>query len=324
MMHVYIGYRNLPQYAAAQGAMGGVPTNPDDRLTTVQDDIYLLTYGGRDYAVTPERAAEFIDDVLSKTTSQRRGFFPLATSYNGKDTAAVIEISHDRGYSYYDMDADELHAMLAELKDGSGAPLDQRGLINHCYPNPVLPEGDYRIKSIYHQIYYLPSNRPVSVIDTFKPDKKTSHFWMHENDAHVTIREGDEELSYDVPMALISEIKEMVRTLCADPAEAYVENGNWESYVYFGEKGDKRIFTSPDKTLELLKNIASKSTLVESKKVQPAGGMAMPMSGFMNMSGLNGPAAGVQSPAVPDSDKCSCCGAPRTGGKFCTECGREF
>ena len=227
--------------------------------------------------------------------------------------------------------------MLTALKDESGAPLDQRGLINYCYQSPVLPEGDFRLNSIYHQIYVRPDNTPVSVIQTVKPDKRTSSFWIHNDEAHVEIREENNIKNvYDVPAELMPEIIAKVRELCADPAEAYVEDGKWESYVYFGEDGDERIFTSPDNTLVLLKDIASKSVFKESKEVTGLsyyGGTAS-RNAFANMMfmGLNGmpgqtpvaPAPQPFPPAANNGDKCIYCGAPRNGNKFCTECGGEF
>ena len=94
-----------------------------------------------------------------------------------------------------------------------------------------------------------------------------------------------------MPAGLISEIRSEVRELCKEPAEAYVENGSWEAFVNFGGKGD-RIFTDPEKTLALLKNIASKSVLKE--KGQPV---------LLN---------------------CPVCGASRIGSRFCPECGAKL
>ena len=58
-----------------------------------------------------------------------------------------------------------------------------------------------------------------------------------------------------IPSGLIPEIKSKVRELCREPAEAYVENGDWEGYIRFN-KNEEMIFTDPDKTLALLKEIA--------------------------------------------------------------------
>ena len=59
-MSVYIGYRNLPGYLSAQGAFGGTPVNPDQRLSTVKSGVYLLTIGGLDYAVSNERGVSSV------------------------------------------------------------------------------------------------------------------------------------------------------------------------------------------------------------------------------------------------------------------------
>ena len=92
-----------------------------------------------------------------------------------------------------------------------------------------------------------------------------------------------------MPAGLISEIRSEVRELCKEPAEAYVENGSWEAFVNFGGKGD-RIFTDPDKTLALLKSIASKGVLKE------------------------------KAPLL----KCPVCGAARIESRFCQECGAKL
>ena len=145
-------------------------------------------------------------------------------------------------------------------------------------------------------------------------------------------------MSYDVPAELIPEIKAKVRALCEDPAEAYVEDGAFEAFVKFGEDGEKKIFTKPDETLALLKEIASKSVFKESEEVKDRTfyGGASSMFAFQNlgMSGLNmmqaQQAAQEQNPMpapapVPDDiERCVYCGAPRNGHKFCTECGGEF
>jgi len=357
-MYVYIGYRNLPEYLSQQNQCGGTSGNTDHRLTTAKSGVYILTFGGQNYAVSTERAEKFTEEVLSKCTDKHRGFFPLEPSYNGKKYAAVIEIHKDRDIAYYDMDEEVLLQMLTALKDESGDPLDQRGLINYCYKSPVLPEGDFELKSIFHQIYVRPDNTPVSVMQTVKPDKRTSSFWIYKDEAHVEIREENNIKNvYDVPAELIPEIMEKVRELCKDPAEAYVEDGEWESYVRFGEDGEERIFTSPDNTLALLKDIASKSVFKESEEVKGLSyyGGAASRNAFNNFmfAGLNGVQGGIQAapvqqpapaqqqapipqpapapqtiqPAPPsenNGEKCLYCGAPRNGNKFCTECGGEF
>ena len=224
--------------------------------------------------------------------------------------------------------------MLTSLKDECGDPLDRRGLINHCYPNPKLPDGDFELKSIWHRIFIY-DDTPASVIRPSTPDLKSRHFWVHENEAHVEIREESVEKKYDVPMELIPEIKQRVRELCADPAEAYVESGDWESFVYFGEDGDERIFTRTEATLELLKYIASKSVFTESKEVEKkpdAGVAAGGMMGFMGFMPLDQQQKMVGNSAVSQqsivaankSNYCSCCGAARGGNAFCTECGAKF
>jgi len=331
-MYKYIGYRDLPRYFNEHNQMGGTPTNSDSRLTTTENDVFLLTFAGANYAITQERAEQFVQEVLSKCTDKHKGFFPRGPEYNGKSTAAVVEIREDNEYFYYDMDDELLLQMLTDLKDECGSPLDHRGLINHCYPNPKLPEGDYDLKSIYHQIYYLPSNRPISVIDNFKPDKKTSRLVFTDDEVKVEIREDSEERTYIVPQSLIPEIKTKVRELCANPVEAFVENGNWESFVYFSEIGaskadkDKRIFTAPDDALALLKDIASKSTLKETKKIENNnnGAIGGAFMGLGMMSMMQQMQAQTQTNTNANTDFCPCCGAPRTAGKFCTECGAEY
>ena len=339
-MFIYIAYRNIPLYLSEQMQAGGVPNNPDNRLTLTENNAYLLTFDGNDYAVTKERAEQFVQEVLSKCTDKHKGFFPRGPEYNGKTTAAVVEIREDNEYYHYDMDDVLLLQMLTDLKDECGSPLDHRGLINHCYPNPKLPEGDYDLKSIYHQIYYLPSNRPISVIDNFKPDKMTSRLVFTDDEVKVEIREDSEERTYIVPQSLIPEIKTKVRELCANPVEAFVENGNWESFVYFSEIGaskadkDKRIFTAPDDALALLKDIASKSTLKETKKIEnnnngAIGGAFMGLGMMSMMQQMQAQTQTNQTNQTPantnaNTNFCPCCGAPRTAGKFCTECGAEY
>ena len=68
-MSVYIAYRDLVKYHFQMSLCGGPPTNPDFRLITVRNtNVYLLTCGGKDYAVTKERGEHFKNEVLSKTT----------------------------------------------------------------------------------------------------------------------------------------------------------------------------------------------------------------------------------------------------------------
>lgn len=337
-MWIYIGYRNLAYYNARMNVCGGTPENPDQRLYTVKDDIYLLRFCGQDYAVTKERAERFTGEVISKSTGNRPGHFPLMiTELNGKNTAAVIEIEDDQGRRCYDFDDELLLKMLTELKDECGEPLDKKGLINYCNPNPVLPD-DFELKNIHHQIYCGPDNTPAAVIRTYFPDKKTSHFWILNDKAHVVIREGINENEYSVPDDLIPEIKERVKELCKDPAEAYVDPGNWESYVQFGKKKE-RIFTDPDKTLELLKFIASRSVFdstkeIDTKKFYPYHanpGPAFGMLGFMNAMPLNQAANTDANPPAQQNTgspvsgawDCSACGNKGNTAQFCPECGAK-
>ena len=57
-MSVYIAYRDLVTYQFQMSLCGGTPTNPDFRLATVQSGVYLLTCGGKDYAVSQERGEQ--------------------------------------------------------------------------------------------------------------------------------------------------------------------------------------------------------------------------------------------------------------------------
>ena len=135
-----------------------------------------------------------------------------------------------------------------------------------------------------------------------------------------------------MPSELIPEIKAKVRQLCEDPAEAYVEDGAFEAFVKFGEDGEKKIFTKPDETLALLKEIASKSVFKESEEVKGLSSYGGPslMFGFQNLGMNMMQAQQAQNPVpapapVPDDiERCVYCGAPRNGKKFCTECGSEF
>ena len=333
-MSVYIGLRDLASFYASLNMCGGTFENLDSRLTTVKDDIYLLTFAGQDYAVSKERAEQFIAEVISKSTGSHPGSFPMKPALSGSGTVAVVEIPDGDEKKHYDFDADLLSQMLTALKDECGSPLDKRGLINYCYPNPSLPE-DFDLKTIYHQIYCGPDNTPTSVVRTVFPDTETSHFWILDDKAHVVIREGNNENKYNVPDDLIPEIKDKVRELCKEPAEAYVDPGNWESYITFG-KTKERIFTDPDRTLELLKYIASKSVFDSTEQIDknkyysfnPNPNLGFGMMGFMNGFPMNqtaspAPQAAPQPAAVsdPDSWDCIMCGGKGNRGKFCTECG---
>ena len=331
---VYIAYRYLPGYNQECRSMNGNPAIYDNRLTNRKNNVYLLEFGNSSYAVSTERGDQFVEEVLSKCTDKHRGLFPSELPGCDKEYVAVVEISEGSLYSYYDMDADVLLQMLETLKAESGEPLTRRELINHCYPNPKLPEGDFDVKSITHQIFIYEKSSP-SVIQTFHPDKRTSHFWIFNDEAHLELREDNTKNTYDVPSELIPWIKEKVRELCADPAEAYVEDGKPESYIYFGKDGDERIFTKPDNTYALLKDIASKSILKETKEIKDNGnpyGGATSINAFFGMNSLNGMMGTAMlqnsSPApahIPsDGEKCKYCGAPKNAGRFCSECGGEY
>ena len=322
-MYAYIAYRDLPRYLSDQNTMGAAPKNPDYRLTMNMNGVYLLTCEGADYAVTNERAEQFIEDVLSKCTDKHRGFFPMVTEYNGKTTAAVVETGDDRERAYYDMDDTLLLQMLDSLKDECGQPLDRRGMINHCYPNAELPEGDLKLSGIIHQIYHLPPDAPVFMADMYTPDRDTSSLDVSGDGVCVRIRDGNKELSYAIPSGLIPEIETKVRQLCSDPVEAYVENGSPESFVRFGEDGNMRIFTDPERTLALLKEIASQGSLNETKEITP-GPAAGAFIGSDTIFHMNMATPFDSVPESPDDTVCPMCGAVRLGGRFCTECGNEF
>ncbi|MBP5261424.1 MAG: hypothetical protein J6Z43_04765 [Clostridiales bacterium] len=328
-MYVYIGYRDLAAYYMQNACMGGKPVNNDYRLYTFTDGIYVLHCGGADYAVSTDEAEKFVKEVLSGTTGKHPGYFPLVSDFGGKKTAAVVEIRDEADCSYYDFDDQLLLKMLDDLKDRSTLLPDRRAYINYCYPNPELPEGDFELKSIYHQIY-APDDTPPSVINTYRPDLRSSSFWKNDDGLHLEVREENSKTSYEVPAELIPEIKDKVRLLCADPAEAYVEYGGWESFVHFGDD-DKRIFTDPDRTFALLKEIASQSVVSKTEEVK-AGPMPNngQFNGFMGMLGLSG-LVGIDMPPEPPKEaappgpgewKCPFCGKNNTG-KFCIECGTE-
>ena len=344
-MHVYIAYRNLKDHYFQNTLCGGPPINNDYRFTSVKDCIYyLLTKDKMNYAVSKEAGDKFIADVLSKCTGEHQGLFPpLCQSLDGKETAAVVEVSRteDNGRIsaeqsfYYDMDADVLLQMLDDLKSASGDPLDHKALMNYCYPNAVLPEGDFELVTIYHGIYCKPDNTSNSVIQTVFPDKRSSHFWIRKDGLSVEIRDGDNEVTYDVPSDLLPEIKDKVRQLCKEPAEAYAEHGDWEGFIRFGKK-EERIFTDPDKTLALLKEIASRGSVLSTEAVDtnkyysvnklPTGfsPLGFGMMGILGNMNMNTPAPNPSNTAdtsPSDRQYCQYCGADVTGKKFCTECG---
>ena len=344
-MHVYIAYRNLKDHYFQNALCGGPPLNNDYRFTPVKDGVYyLLTQNNLNYAVSKEEGDKFIEDVLSKCSGEHQGLFPpLCQSLDGKETAAVVELSRtvDNGristeqYYYCDMDADVLLQMLDDLKSLSGEPLDHKALMNYCYPNAVLPEGDFELVTIYHGIYCKPDNTSNSVIQMVFPDKRTSRFWIRKDGLSVEIREGDNEITYDVPTDFLPEIKDKVRLLCKEPAEAYVEHGDWEGFIRFGKK-EERIFTDPDKTLELLKEIASRGSVLSTEAVDtnkyypvnkfPAGvsPLGFGMMGIFGNMNMNTPASNPSNTAdtsPSDRQYCQYCGADVTGKKFCIECG---
>ncbi|MBR4431343.1 MAG: hypothetical protein IKS75_08615, partial [Clostridiales bacterium] len=202
-------------------------------------------------------------------------------------------------------------------------PLTERELINHCYPNPALPDGDLELDSIYHQLYFKPAYPATSAIMPPGPDKRSSFLWINPESIRIEIIDNDIKSKYEVPAGLIPEIKEKARALCKEPAEAYVEDGNWESFVKFGKKGE-RIFTDPDKTFELLKEIASKSTLIEQSDYPSQNTAPSPfaMQGFFQMGMINQVPPAPAAPAAPASeDICPVCGEHHCGGKYCSNCG---
>ena len=333
-MSVYIAYRDLEVYRFQMNLCGGPPINPDFRLATVRNDIYLLTCGGKDYAITRERAEQFKDEVLSKTTGSHDGSFPKNNEHNGKKTAAVIEINEDFKTTWYEFDDELMLKMLTELKDELGEPLDKRGLTNHCNPNPALPDV-FELKTIYHQIYCGPDNTSPVVVRLMFPDTETSRLWTFGSEYFVVIREGLSQNKYRVPGSLIPEIKEKVRELCKDPAEAYVEPGKWESHIEFDETKET-IFTDPDKTLELLNYIASKSEFdstsqIDTNKYYPFNSPpdnVFGMIGGMNNSMFRQQAAnannGQAASSTPCTWNCKACGKKGNTAKFCPECGAKY
>ena len=328
-MSIYIAYRDLEQYLFEQTLCGGVPRNNDYRLTTVAKDVYLLTCGDGNYAVAKDKGEQFVNEVMAGTTGEHKGYFPLVRDLNGKKTAAVVE---DRVKCVYsDFDDEVLLKMLDSLKAESEKLTDKRSLINYCYPNPSLPEGDFDLKSINHQIY-APDNTPPSVIVPYKRDLKTSVLNVTLGGNLLEIREGQTKTTYNVPSELLPEIKDSVRELCKEPAEAYVEVGNWESYIWFGDDYS-RIFTDPDKTLELLKGIATKSIFKEKEEIPDPMNSAVSsngvINGFMGFPSMLQQAANAQTAPAPSQPEgsnlnewiCPACGE-KNNGKFCMNCGK--
>ena len=316
-MPVYIAYRDLKRHYYENSLMGGGPVNSDFRLTNVRDDVYLLTRDGKNYVVSKERAKRFAGEVLGRCTGEHSGFFPMVPSMNGRETAAVIEKTEGMKICWYDMDDQVLLGMLESLQAGSGEPMDEKALINYCYPNAVLPEGDFELDSILHQIYYRPVNVSAAVIPQYQCDRRSSCFRICKSGAELELRKENILETYTVPAEMIPEVKAQVRELCGDPVGAYVEDGSWEAFVRFGKEGE-RIFTEPGKTLALLEKVASKSILKEKKEIPaPAGGFMQ--GGIQIMS-----AHASQQIKPADGSGCPMCGAPRTGGRFCTECGYKF
>ena len=254
-MSVYIAYRDLERYIADNAVMGGIPVNNDIRLTDSDAGSYLLTFDGLDYAVSTKRAQKFVSDVLGQCTGKKRGFFPCVSEYNGRKTAAVVEICEGSDIGYYDMDDAMLLKMLEDLRDESGEPLDERGMINHCYPDPKLPDGDFDLKSVCHQIYYKPVNTSPAVILPLEQDRKASTLVIEDGRVVVSLYDNGVVTEHDIPYELYPAIKEWVRELCEDPVEAYVDDGSLESFVTFGSNGE-RIFTDPDRTIGFLRKIA--------------------------------------------------------------------
>lgn len=311
IMYVYIAYRNLREHYSQNAGFGGKPYNNDYSLSSINDGVYyLLCKNGAYYAVSKEAGEKFIEEVLSKCTGENPGFFPLEPSLNGKDTAAVVEATREvslgsrsvtRNY-YYDMDDEVLYGMMEELMASCGEPLDEVALMNYRYPKPAIPDGDLELKMIYHGIYCKPETVPAGVIRTFFPDTESSFIKINSSSAFLELRSGDTEMHYKVPDELIPDIKDKARQLCADPKDAYIEHGDPEGYIRFGKKDD-RIFTDPDKTLELIKEIASKSIFEKSEEVDKKTYYTV----------RRNTAARI----------CKTCGADVTGKNYCTECGTK-
>ena len=338
----------MTSYIQANYGTGGNPVNNDQRLTSVKDGLYLLDFDRMHYAVSKERAERFIDEVISGSTGKHRGSFPMSINMmEGKTNVAVVEICEGFDRFHYDFDEEVLLQMLETLKNESGEPMDRRALINYCYPNPVLPEGDFELKDITYQKFYY-DNTPISVIHPI-PDHLTSYYWVNKDGAHVQIREDRIKNRYDVPAELIPEIKARVRELCKEPAEAYVESGHWEAYIKFDDEDD-RLFTDPDKTIAILKDIASRSVFKEKEEVKrdPMEAVAVNpnssgLSGFMGMSMFQqqmqnttaSPASAQVNTAATESSnaqkslgeiltetwECMTCGEKNNKGKFCINCG---
>ena len=66
-MSVYIGLRDLASFYASLNMCGGTFENLDTRLTTVKDDIYLLTFAGQDYAVSKEFPTVMRKSIMTST-----------------------------------------------------------------------------------------------------------------------------------------------------------------------------------------------------------------------------------------------------------------
>ena len=114
-------YRDLEKYYFESTLCGGPPLNPDYRLASVKENIYVLTWNNKNYAVPKERAERFAEKVISGSTGKHRGFFPLVRELNGKKTAAVVEINSGTGQVYYDFRAPEKYCFqgCAEGEGGS-------------------------------------------------------------------------------------------------------------------------------------------------------------------------------------------------------------
>ena len=59
-MTVYIAYRDLEKHYFESTLCGGPPGNPDYRLASVKENIYVLTWNNKNYAVPKERAERFV------------------------------------------------------------------------------------------------------------------------------------------------------------------------------------------------------------------------------------------------------------------------
>ena len=152
-MYVYIAHRNLMHYYSQNAACGGVPTNNDYRFTLAnKGPNYLITLNSANYAVYKAEGDKFIEEVLSKCPEEHPGFFPMAPSLNGKETAAVVEIERevDRGghtrkqIFYCDMDDEVLlhgfvHQQLVILEHDAYALAAQPAQCGQRHCQRVLP-----------------------------------------------------------------------------------------------------------------------------------------------------------------------------------------